>query len=465
MKRPSNSRSASRQGSSLILALIFVAMFAALAVSMAAMSGMNVQIAQNQRQFDTARSCALSGLEVVRYWMNKVSISGTTPAEERFDRVATSLQGVLTAAGVTNITPVYSGTTVTLSNVSLDAVTGQTFTAALTKVDNNTIQMDVTGQYGAVSRTIRSNFVFDTRAHTVFDFGVASKGPVALSGNVDLDGVTIDVESNAYIESADALLALSIIGNSNIAGTVKIGNPLAYVYLQGGKAGIGGATGEAAAQPPYTQVGVGPTEFPEMTVAGFESYAVNVIDANTSTSADATFTNIRIPAGLNPTFSGHAILKGVVWIEAPNVVTFTGTTDVTGIIVANGDPADYSGTNRVVFQGNVNSAPISTLPEEAQFAGLQSKSGTFLVGPGFHASFGGSFSTLSGAIAANGIDFHGNAGGTIRGSVINYANTQMTLSGNSDLYFNRSGLTELPAGFTPELVMAYDPASYAEVTM
>jgi hypothetical protein len=465
MKRPMYPHFGSRRGSSLILALIFVAVFGALAVSMATMSGMNLQIAESQRRSDTARSCALSGVEVVRYWMNRVSISGTTPAEQRFAKVATSLETVLTNAGVTNIVPTCSGSTVTLASVPLDAGAGQTFSAMLTRIDNDTIRLDVTGQYRGISRTIRSHFVFDTRAHTVFDFGVASKGPVALTGNIDLDGVTIDVESNAYIESEDSLLALSIIGNSHIAGTVKIGNPLACVYLQGGRAGIGGATGDAATREPYTQIGVGPTEFPEMTVSGFASYATTTIDASTNTSADATFTNIRIPAGLNPTFSGHAILKGVMWIESPNVVTFTGTTDVTGIIVANGDPADYSGANKVVFQGNVNSWPVSSLPDVTAFAGLRDKIGTFLIAPGFKASFGGSFGTLSGAIAANGIDFHGNAGGIIRGSVINYASTQMTLSGNSDLYFNRSGLTNLPAGFTPELIIAYDRSSYSEVAM
>jgi hypothetical protein len=465
MKRPFNPRFAGRKGSSLILALIFVAMFAALAVSMAAMSGMNVQIAENQRRFETARSCALSGLEVIRYWMSRVSISGTTPADQRFNRVATSLQTVLTEAECTNIIPVYSGNTISVSDVSLDSATGQTFSAVLTKIDNDTIQLDVTGRYGTVSRTIQSDFRFDTRAHNVFDFGVASKGPVSLSGNVDLDGVTIDVESNAYIESEDSLLALSIIGNSHIAGTVKIGNPMAYVFLQGGKAGIGGATGDAATLPPYTQVGVGPTEFPEMTVGDLQSYATNVIDNDTDTSAGGTFTNIHVPAGLNPTFSGHVVLKGIVWIDAPNTVVFTGTTDITGIIVAAGDPADYSGANRVVFQGNVNSWPVSALPDEPQFTGLQQKTGTFLIAPGFHASFGGSFSTLSGVIAANGIDFYGNAGGTIQGSVINYADTEMTLSGNSDLRFNRSGLSELPTGFTPELIMSYDRSSYREVTM
>jgi len=54
------------------------------------------------------------------------------------------------------------------------------------------------------------------------------------------------------------------------------------------------------------------------------------------TSADATFENIRVVAGTNPNFTGHATLKGIVFIEAPNVVTFSGGTTITGIIIGNG---------------------------------------------------------------------------------------------------------------------------------
>jgi Tfp pilus assembly protein PilX len=463
MKRPTNHTPCDHGGSALVLSLIFVALFAVLAIGMANLSGASVQIAENQRQVQRALSCAESGLEIIRYWMSKVSISGTTAPSQRFARLASVLQDTLEEEGATNLSPSYDGSTLSISNVSLDTATGQTFSVILTKIDNDTLQLDVTGSYGQMHRTIRSNYTFGTRAHTVFDFGVASKGPVALSGNIDLDGASIDVESNAYIQSDNSLLALSIIGNSHVAGHVKIANPLAYSYLQGAKAGIGDATGEDATHPPYTEVGVPPTEFPEMDPNVFRMYATNTIDANTDTSADATFENIRIPAGLNPTFSGHTVLKGIVFVETPNTVVFTGTTDVTGIIVGDGDPTDDSGTNQITFQGNVNSWPVSELPDEPQFADLHDQAGTFLIAPGFRASFGGSFSTLSGAIAANGIDFSGNAGGTIRGSIINYGDSEMTLSGNSDLCFNRSGLTDVPAGFAPELILCYDNSSYAEV--
>jgi hypothetical protein len=188
------------------------------------------------------------------------------------------------------------------------------------------------------------------------------------------------------------------------------------------------------------------------------------MDANTDTSSDTVLENIRIPAGLDPTFSGQVTIRGVVFIETPNVVVFTGGTDITGIIVGDGDIEDNSGLNQISFVGNVASHPVSDLPEEEQFSGLRDETGTFLMAPGFHASFGGSFDALCGAIAANGVEFFGNAGGTINGSILNYSDEQMMLTGNSDLFFNRSGLTEAPAGFVPELILEYDPESYTEVT-
>ena len=146
-------------------------------------------------------------------------------------------------------------------------------------------------------------------------------------------------------------------------------------------------------------------------------------------------------------------------------MTFTGSSDVTAIIVGDGDLGDNSGVNQINFIGNVSSHDVNKLPDEAPFTDIRDEVGTFMIAPGFHLSFGGSFSTLSGAIAGNGIEFFGNAGGKINGSIINYSDEAMTLTGNSDLYFNRSGRTKVPAGFVPEIILKYDPASYSEVAI
>ena len=466
MKRARTFPHRNRQGSALVLSLIFIAVFSALAAALGTISGANVRLADNFRKADTTRGSAESGLEVIRYWLSQVAMSGTIAPSERFNYLASTLQSQLTAAGITNIVPVVSGSTITVTNVPLLSSNGQSFSAVLTSVDVNNVQLEVTGHYGSLDRTVRSNFIFMHRADNVFDFGVATKGPLNLTGNVELEGYNIDVESNAYID-CDDLMALSIIGNSMIAGEVSIRNSMANVYLSG-HAGVGGEYGADAMN--HVKKGVPPSEFPDMDPSSFFSYATgahgHVLSPTDPTSgASYTYENLHIPAGRNPSFSGNLTLKGVVYIETPNVVSFSGNLNITAVIVTNGSSTDNSGTNQLKFTGNITAHPVSQLPQEAKYAGLHSQTGTFILAPGFKASFGGNFGTVSGAIAANGLQFYGNAGGIVNGSIINYSPTALELTGNSDLKFNRSGLTEIPAGFVPRTIMQYDPSSYSECAL
>ena len=448
-----------QHGIVLILTMILLVVFASLAVSMTTLSDTNLQIANNQRQGDYARYATESGVEILRFWLSKITLSGNISPQDYLTEVHSFL---LTDCDLPT-SPTLTLSTITLPSVSLDSQNGQTFSASLILFDTETLRMTITGEYNGITRTIQTDYDFGHRANSVFNFGVASRGPLSLSGNILLDGLNIAVESNAYIESLSDPLALSIIGNSQIGGTVKITNPLAIVDLKGGKAGIGGLTGQDAIDK-NVKIGVPDVEFPEPITSTFEAYASNVMDASTDTTADATYDNLRIPQGLNPHFSGNVELRGVIFIETPNVVTFTGSVDVTGLIVGDGDWTDNSKTNQINITGNMTGHPITDLPAEAQFLDLEKETGTFIMAPGFGVSIGGSFSMISGSIAANGVDFFGNAGGTINGSVINYSDEPMNLSGNSDLLFNRSGLEDIPSGFVPQTILYYDSTSYREIT-
>jgi len=450
------------QGITLIISMIFVVMFTALLAGMAVMSGTNIQIAANQHKANCARACAESGHQIIRLWLNSVSVSGTTAQELMFSRIANSLQTV--ANDVSNINLYSDSSSITVPSITLDSGTEQNFSAVITQVAPETLQVDVTGVYSPISKTISGNYKLAERANTVFDYAVATKGPLSLTGNVELEGVNVSIESNVYIESENSNLALSITGNSQIAGNVSIVNPIACVYLQGAKAGIGGETGQDAIDN-HVSFGVATSKFPEPNPTYFENYVTNVIDPNTDTATNATYENVRILAGTNPNFTGQVTLNGVVFIEAPSVVTFTGGTIITGIIVGDGDLNDNSGANQINFSGNVISFPVTDLPDEEQFSQLRNETGTFLIAPGFSASFGGNFNTMNGTIAANGIQFYGNAGGTISGSILNYSDAEAEITGNSDLYFNRSGTIHVPAGFVPEIILQYDPSSYSEITL
>ncbi len=451
----------SRKGAAFLISMIVLAILSAWAVSICSMSGTGVQLAENQRKVNSTRTCAESGLGILRFWLNQVSMPGTTAASAKFSNVATFLQNNLTA----NITSNYdSSGLISVSPVTLDSTAGQTFSANIIAddpLDAETLQMDVTGAYRTITRTIRVNYNFGPRMNPLFEYGIATKGPLHLAGNIELGGVNVAVESNVYIESENNNETLSIIGNSQIAGDVSITNPDATVTLQGGQAGIGGETGQEAIDN-HVSVGDAPIGFPVPNPGYFEQYVLNTFDPN---NVLAEYVNVRIPAGTDPNFSAGVTLIGIVFVETPNVLTFAGHVDITGIIVGDGDVNDNSGTNQIKFEGSVTSSPVSELPDEPQFDQLRNETGTFLLAPGFSVSFGGNFETINGIIAANGVEFYGDAGGTIDGSVLNYSDTTMNLTGNSDLSFNHSGTVEIPAGFEFDIELKYDPASYSEVLL
>jgi len=445
-------------GAVFVISMIFVFVFSTLAVSLATLSGTNLQIAENERKADCARACAESGVEIIRFWLCRFSVPGATDQTLVLDELASpdsthSLQSDLTENSITNITTSYDGVTLTIPSVALDAENSKSFSAVITQLDADTLQLDVTGVYKTTTRTIRTNYDFGIRRHTVFDYGVATRGPLHLAGNIELEGANVTVESDVYIVSENSSLSLEIVGNSSIAGDVHICNPLGTADLQGGQASVGGETLPGALD--HIISDYGEVEFPVPNPSYFEHYVVEDINL-----AETTFTNVRIPPNTNPIFGGGVMFNGVLFIETPNLVTFSANVNITGIIVGDGDVTDDSGTNRIDFLGTVSSNPVTDLP--AGFGELREETGTFLMAPGFSLSFQGDFETINGAIAANGIAFSGNAGGIIEGSVLNYSDTAMDLSGNNSLVFNRYADTEIPAGFEPEIVLHYDPPSYSE---
>lgn len=465
-----------RKGIALLVAMLFVIVFSALSVAMFSMSSGNSQVASNLHKGNAARSCAESGLEIVRYYLAQAEIPGTMPQSQWFDELQSQLMGGILPAGMNAATiedeyGVVTGVSIGSSSaVTLDSGNNQNFTAEVTNYSSDSIEILVTGTANGLDRKIQGSFIYGEKPepYSVFDFGVATKGPLSLSGNILLDGVNISVESDVYIESMNYNQALEIIGASQIAGSVKIVNEDGYVTLQGGQAGIGtDENGDAVTgidSMNYVQVGAPQTQFPVPNTSYFESYVTGgTIDSSTDLSGVTSLDNVRIAAGTNPTFASDMQINGVLYIEQPNTVSFSGNANITGIIVGDGDYTDNSGTNQITFNGTVSSNSVSALPES--YGTLREETGTFVMAPGFEVSMGGNFGTLNGCIAANGVNFFGNAGGTIGGSVLNYSDEPMELSGNSDLYFNRTGETEIPSGFEPVLniVIKYDPSAYDEI--
>jgi len=464
-----------RPGAALIVSMIFVLVFSALAVSLATVSGTNVQLANNQHKANLAFCAAQSGLEVLRYWLAKEpnNISGETVVE-RMQDFKLLLQGKFD--GLSNIAAVYkpSDNTVIIPAVTLDAKTGQNFGAVFSLVEPNEpngpnkLRAMITGVcVDAKNQTIASKLVIvdynvvpdPLPPKSVFNYGVATKGTMSMVGQAMIDDVNITVKSGVYIEGDGAAGdAFSSANNTKVAGDVEIANQYATVSVGGSVGGVQGGEG-------HVKIGVPYVDFPTPNPKHFLQYATGPEITSSHNNNSTVLNNAIIKAGSNVTFSKDITINGVLYIEQPSTVHFSGKATVNAIIAGDGIENGHNGTSSLKFSGQVISNDVSTLPDS--YGAIKQETGTFICAPGFMLEFTGQNLNLGGAIAGNGIKFSGQAGGEIKNSIINYSTDadSMEMVGQGTLTFNRS---EKPAAglelnpHPPNANLVFMPSSYSE---
>jgi len=448
-----------RQGAVLIISMIFVLIFSALAVSMATLSGTNAQLASNQHKVDCAIASTESGQEAMRYWLTRVEIPSSTPPSNYFGTIVSTLQNDLTDNNILNITVHNDGS---ITPVVLDSASGQGFEGEILidANDTNVLQVFTTGGGSEITRTIKIHYDIEPYEYPIFDFGMATKGPVHFLGNPTVRGINSNSEADIFIDSQNNNLAMLVTGNTNFDGDISIANSTANVDFWG-DVQIGGDTGQTAIDNHVT-IGNETPEFPVPDTQHFQQYATgDVIDSSTDLSNSMTLTNATIQAGTNPNFEGNIIIEGILYIEQPNIVTFNGNVDSKGMIVAEGDP-NNPGTNSMTFLGNFATNPV---PPGVQFDAIRQETGSSILAPAFAVTFAGNFSALSGVMAVSGAHFSGNVNAIVEGTIINYSDNPTTIMGNATLNFDRSDNIKVPAGFDTHRILTYNPASYEEIAL
>ena len=123
----------SRKGAAILMAIIALAILSAWAVAISSISGVNLQLAENQRKLNHARASAESGLDTLRFWLGRIYMPGTTQPDDRFSYLANFLQTDLTNNGISNISTTYDSgnSTITIVDVVLDSSAGQSFSSQI----------------------------------------------------------------------------------------------------------------------------------------------------------------------------------------------------------------------------------------------------------------------------------------------------------------------------------------------
>ncbi len=452
---------ARREGIACILAMFILVIFASLAVAHMSAVQSSFQQAQNQNAVTSARLEAESGLQFATWVLRQTQLPRGLSGQAMLDALAAALQASLEGtANLAGQSVAYDGTAITVPYIATGS-TSREFAMAFSLADASTIHVRVTGKNGPITRTVGANFAGTPTGSGFFAYGVASRSRVVMTGNASVTGLNRASEANVLSTTASTNTAFNLTGNTAVAGDLYMTNPSGQVALTGNPS-IGGTSVPAQMQQ-HVHIGVDPVAFPEVDPSVFAPFATNNVTASTNTSGNKTFENIRIKANANPTFSGNIVLRGVIYIEKPNKVTFAGNLNLTGVIVTEDAGDNQYNTNYITFTGNTTSSGVESLPAGAQWDVLRTMTGSQILAPGFGVKFTGNFGTVNGTMAADKFTFTGNSGGTIRGMLVCYSDSDFTFTGNSQLIIDRSrDKCQPPAGFAVPSVMVPKSGSYVE---
>jgi hypothetical protein len=314
----------------------------------------------------------------------------------------------------------------------------------------------VIGRSGGASigRGIEIKFQKATNAADIFNFGVASRGPVATSGQSTITGLTDPTKGSVLSTNTTSPTPVSIMGKLVSGDVSTVSNTANIVWGSG--TSIGGTSNRTLIATDHVHKGVPEPRFPDIDTNVYAQYATN-----TYTSGMTQMDNVRIPAGTNPTFNGSTLIRGVLYVEAPNHVSFGGNVTVQGmIVVQNGAPLNTS-ANVIEFTGSVQHKAASTLP--ASFGDVRKLDGVFVLADKFLVRMWGNFGLVHGHIIASQFQMGGSAEGTIEGSIITTADLPTTIDGSADVVIASTGTTQYPAGVTFGIHYTSIPGSYLEV--
>jgi hypothetical protein len=467
-------RSRARRGMTSALAMIYLVLFACLAIGFYAQVNTAVQVSANETRSRRALLAAESGLQFMRYQLSIIKIPPLTPENRILDRIHEDL--VFQLGGTPNL----GGREIGFASDSYIEIPagadeyiplegGDRFRISITRRAGTRILLRAIGaspldRSGAASSTLCRAGVeieFDPNQYKTdfFQHGMISRG-----------GVTID-PTNRIVQGIPAehasILALGPVTIGRVGNTLPTGIAGDIIVLDGvtptllPPVSVGGSTAPAdilANHVDHISADQVP-EFPVPDIRIFRPYANELYVPGLM-----AYDNVLIPPNTNPSFNGPCTIRGVVYVQQPNVVTFAGQVTMTCVVVTENRGIGDLTTNRLIFTGAGGAKqPLSSLPYEPKFAGLHGLTGSFIIAPGFDVSLTGNFGAIAGDICGDRVTITGSAAATITGSAFTLTNNPLRIAGSAQITF-ASNPNSLHSGLKFSERYFSEPSTYREFT-
>ena len=452
MSRTRNLQRAARRGIALLLTMIFLALFACLAVAIVTASDSNLTIARNRIESGQAAAFAETGIQMIRQSIGGVIVPITHNAADVHNAIVTQLRTFFTGSHMLTPANINAGAGgVTVPTFTVARPDGRTGTISLNILssggaqDATTISVRSVAVFGGACRTVTYNMTVQRGRNVFLDYGIASKGVIQMQGNPSIHGANNASEGSILSSTYSTTNAIQLGGSSSVSGNASVCNPNGQI--------VGGSSIQG-----QKIIGAPEPDWPVVDITPFTPYATNVY------SGGSNLTNVRIPPNTNPSFKGNTIITGVLYIQSPNVVEFKKDVTVVGCIVCEPPAVNNLNANQIQFKANVNATGVENLPAGSQFDGLRDLKGSFLLAPGFYISNWANsvLNVQGGCIVASAFGFGGGPNTRIKGGILNLSDNPFQMSGNSSIIIDRQGAEPSPAGLVQSYKIVCVPGSYAE---
>ena len=525
MSNRQDNRVCARRGVAFVITLIFLALFACLAVAIAATADSNLTIARNRIEGQQASAFAATGIQLIQVRLSGMPAADGINADGAIDPGAMhNLIDIHLAPYFTGIISDANGVTLpTITLTSADGREGMVVVTILAKPKGTTVIVTAVAHYPHYKEIVDGGSNQDTAAYqncgwcvahdplyhvnsqyptapvaqriatykmlvkvTPVDghmppYAVASKGKISLGGDAVMQGDVFSAYSRP--PGDDTTPAVQLTKRARVEGDVIVLSDLPGIIGGGKKETEADVVRDhiisgAPIKPPDPRAKE--PQWPVVDITPFKQY---VSDNNVYTGTNGsglTLSNVTIPPhpnGEEITFSGDTTIEGVMYIQAPNKVHFSGKATIIGVIVTDqgtsvaGQPTVNDLTNNYIkFSGQPSSSGVENLPADAKYDGLRDLKGSFLLAPGFSVQFAGKTdeaAVINGCMIASQFTFGGNNGGkagvTFKGGVVNLGYDPFEITGSANPTLNRVGAVDKPAGvgFVSTMLVC-EQGSYAE---
>ncbi|NQU76436.1 MAG: hypothetical protein HQ546_09010, partial [Planctomycetes bacterium] len=230
---PPRHRLSARRGSVLLLTIIFLLLFTALAVAFNAASDMNLRQAHNYQNAQNAQLAAESGLGYLLSLLAYVTVPASEAESDLLlavaNDLATEIDGTANV-GVGEIT--LANDTIYIPGI-LSGPNGRAFNAEITEVGGGRLLLTVRGGWLGASRKVQIQLQPEITSSPVFDFGIASQGKILLGGDGSVLGVNNPAEAGILSATYSNPEAILVSGSCQIDGDLYTSNPDSYVKVTG----------------------------------------------------------------------------------------------------------------------------------------------------------------------------------------------------------------------------------------